>query len=115
MRSSPRSHLVYATGLAFALFQLIVPAWAGLFDMQLRALHVLLTTAAILLAVPGFRAPRLLWALLVADAVMVALAAAATLPSDRRTSSVTSRFRSGRNTASLRKLCENMASDAMMT
>ena len=67
-------------GLALASFQLVVPVWAGLFDMQLRALHVLLTTAAILLAVPGFRAPRLLWALLVADAVMVALAAAATLP-----------------------------------
>ncbi len=67
-------------GLALAAFQLVVPVWAGLFDMQLRALHVLLTTAAILFAVPAFRAPRLLWALLAADAVMVALAASATLP-----------------------------------
>lgn len=67
-------------GLALAAFQLVVPVWAGLFDMQLRALHVLLTTAAILFAVPAFRAPRLLWTLLAADAAMVALAAAATLP-----------------------------------
>jgi TRAP transporter 4TM/12TM fusion protein len=68
------------SGLALALFQLVVPVWAGLFDMQLRALHVLLTSAAILFAVPAFRAPALPWALLIADAAMVALAAAATLP-----------------------------------
>jgi TRAP transporter 4TM/12TM fusion protein len=68
------------SGLALALFQLVVPVWAGLFDMQLRALHVLLTSAAILFAVPAFRASALPWALLIADAAMVALAAAATLP-----------------------------------
>jgi TRAP transporter 4TM/12TM fusion protein len=68
------------SGLALASFQLVVPVWAGLFDMQLRALHVLLTTAAILFAMPALRAPRLLWTLLVVDAAMVALAAAATLP-----------------------------------
>lgn len=68
------------SGLALASFQLVVPVWAELFDMQLRALHVLLTTAAILFAVPALRAPRLLWTLLAADAVMAALAAAATLP-----------------------------------
>jgi TRAP transporter 4TM/12TM fusion protein len=68
------------SGLALAAFQLVVPVWAGLFDMQLRALHVLLTTAAILFAVPALRASALLWTLLIADAAMVALAAAATLP-----------------------------------
>lgn len=68
------------SGLALALFQLVMPVWAGLFDMQLRALHVLLTTAAMLFAVPAFRTPTLLWTLLIADAAMVALAAAATRP-----------------------------------
>lgn len=55
MQGSPRARIVYAVGLAFALFQLVVPAWAGLFDMQLRALHVMGAVAVTLLAMPFLR------------------------------------------------------------
>lgn len=55
MRASPRKRLVYVAGLTFALFQLVVPPWAGLFDMQLRALHVMAAVSVTLLATPFVR------------------------------------------------------------
>lgn len=55
MWGSHRSRIVYTVGLAFALVQLVVPAWAGLFDMQLRALHVMGAVAVTLLAAPFVR------------------------------------------------------------
>lgn len=44
--------MIFWAGLALALFQLFVPVLGDLFDMQLRALHVVLATATIMLAVP---------------------------------------------------------------
>ena len=76
MRASPRTSLVYIAGLAFALFQLIVPPWAGLFDMQLRALHVMAAVGVTLLAVPFVRGSTG-WRGLAADAaLMIPLVAA---------------------------------------
>ncbi len=78
MRASPRTRIIYAAGLAFALFQLIVPAWAGLFDMQLRALHVLGAGAVTLLAAPFFR-DSLGWRGLLPDFVLIAILFAANI------------------------------------
>jgi TRAP-type uncharacterized transport system fused permease subunit len=47
--------VTFWAGLVFALFQLFVPVLTDLFDMQLRALHVILATVTILLAVPLLR------------------------------------------------------------
>lgn len=44
--------MIFWAGLVLALFQLFVPVLTDLFDMQLRALHVILATVTILLAVP---------------------------------------------------------------
>ena len=78
MRAAPRTRIVYAVGLAFALFQLIVPPWAGLFDMQLRALHVLGAGAVTLLAAPFFRSSTG-WRGLALDSALIAVLAAANL------------------------------------
>jgi len=78
MRSSPRTALVYVAGLAFALFQLIVPPWAGLFDMQLRALHVMAAVGVTVLAVPFFRGSTG-WRGLAADAALIVPLIAANL------------------------------------
>ena len=42
MAAEWRTRAVFWMGLAFAVFQLIVPVFVPLYDMQLRALHVLL-------------------------------------------------------------------------
>ena len=55
MWTSPRTRIVYVVGLAFAVVQLVVPAWSGLFDMQLRAMHVMGAVAVTLLATPFLR------------------------------------------------------------
>ena len=47
-----RKQLIFWLGLTLALFQLIVPMYAELFEMQLRAVHVLLTVSLILVAMP---------------------------------------------------------------
>jgi TRAP transporter 4TM/12TM fusion protein len=44
--------MIFWAGLVLALFQLFVPVLTDLFDMQLRALHVIAATVTILLAVP---------------------------------------------------------------
>jgi TRAP transporter 4TM/12TM fusion protein len=71
-----RARAVFWTALAFGLFQLVVPVFVPLYDMQLRALHVLLGVATVLIAMPvqgrGLRRP-----LLALDIAMIALAAAA--------------------------------------
>lgn len=57
-----------------AAFQLVVPVWGGLYDLELRALHVLLVVAVVLLAMP--LAPRLRpldWAMVAVAAVANAL------------------------------------------
>jgi TRAP-type uncharacterized transport system fused permease subunit len=53
--------MIFWAGLALALFQLFVPVLTDLYDMQLRALHVVLATATILLAVPLSRKKTLLF------------------------------------------------------
>lgn len=70
---SPRRRAAYWTGFALAAGQLIVPTWAGLYDLELRALHVAFTLTAILLAVPlsARVAPGAAAAL---DAAMIAVA-----------------------------------------
>jgi len=70
MPASPRKRLVYLAGLLFALFQLTVPTWAGLFDMQLRALHVMVAISVTLLAVPFFEKSEG-WRGLAADFVLI--------------------------------------------
>ncbi len=47
-----RQGAAWWVGLVLALGQLLVPAWAGLYDLELRSLHVALTTALILVAMP---------------------------------------------------------------
>jgi TRAP transporter 4TM/12TM fusion protein len=47
--------MIFWAGLLLALFQLFVPVLTDLFDMQLRALHVILATVTIMLAVPLFK------------------------------------------------------------
>ena len=47
--------MIFWAGLVLALFQLFVPVLTDLFDMQLRALHVMIASVTILLAVPLFR------------------------------------------------------------
>jgi TRAP transporter 4TM/12TM fusion protein len=66
--------MIFWAGLVLALFQLFVPVLTDLFDMQLRALHVILATVTILLAVPLFRGK---WRFI--DFVLMALVVAANL------------------------------------
>lgn len=47
-----RERMAFACALAFAVFQLIAPTWLDLYDLSLRAWHVLLATTVILLVVP---------------------------------------------------------------
>ncbi len=63
---------------AFALFQLVVPVWVPLYDMQLRALHVTLVVAAILLIAPLFGERRGALSLVI-DGLLIAIAAVANL------------------------------------
>lgn len=55
MADQLRKHAVYWLGLSLAAFQLIVPVWLSLFDMQVRAVHVMLAVITTLLAVPMLR------------------------------------------------------------
>ena len=52
MSTGKAAGLAFWAGLAFALFQLVVPVFVPLYDMQLRALHVTLGVATVLLAMP---------------------------------------------------------------
>lgn len=52
MATEWRTRAVFWIGLAFALFQLIVPVFVPLYDMQLRALHVLLGVCTVIIAMP---------------------------------------------------------------
>jgi TRAP transporter 4TM/12TM fusion protein len=63
--------LKYWAGLALALFQLVVPMTLDLFDLQLRSLHVMLATVAVMLAVPLFRGDVLLMAAVVAANLVI--------------------------------------------
>jgi TRAP-type uncharacterized transport system fused permease subunit len=65
--------MIFWAGLALALFQLFVPVLGDLFDMQLRALHVILATVTIMLAVPLSRKKQ--WLLF--DWLMMAVVIAA--------------------------------------
>ena len=47
-----RLRLMFWLGLGFGLFQLFVPVLGSLYDMQLRALHVLFGISLVLLALP---------------------------------------------------------------
>lgn len=76
-----RKHLVFWLGLVLALFQLIVPMYFDLFEMQLRALHVLFTVSLILLTIPmvrGVQGPAGL-ALAVLDGLLILVVLAANL------------------------------------
>lgn len=78
MTTTLRTRAIYWVGFAFAIFQLIVPVWVSLFDMQLRALHVTFAICTILLAVPLMRGPASGLALAV-DLALMAVAAAANI------------------------------------
>ena len=73
-----RSRLMFWLGLGFGLFQLFVPVLGSLYDMQLRALHVLFGISLVLLALPlgGKRQPRALTAV---DLLLAAVIVAANL------------------------------------
>jgi TRAP transporter 4TM/12TM fusion protein len=75
---STRSRLMFWLGLGFGLFQLFVPVLGSLYDMQLRALHVLFGISLVLLALPlgGKRQPRTLTAV---DLLLAAVVVAANL------------------------------------
>ncbi|MBL8689092.1 MAG: TRAP transporter fused permease subunit [Rhodospirillaceae bacterium] len=75
---SLRTRAVWWAGLSLALFQLVVPAWGSLFDMELRSLHVALTLAVVLLAVPLLRG-RLEGPQLALDLALVAVSAVANI------------------------------------
>lgn len=76
MTAEWRPRALFWTGLAFALFQLIVPVFVPLYDMQLRALHVMLGVSVIILATP-LVAGRARAAGMVADIALIALVVAA--------------------------------------
>lgn len=63
--------LKYWAGLALALFQLFVPMTLDLFDLQLRALHVMLATITIMIAVPLFWGDVLFMAAVVAANLVI--------------------------------------------
>ncbi|MEQ9199337.1 MAG: TRAP transporter fused permease subunit, partial [Rhodospirillales bacterium] len=71
-----RAARICATSLS--LFQLIVPVWLPLYDMQLRSLHVMLVVAAILLIAPMF-GERRTGISLVLDTLLILVSAAANL------------------------------------
>jgi len=52
MTTDWRARTLFWVGLAFALFQLIVPVFVSLYDMQLRSLHVMLGVTTIIIAAP---------------------------------------------------------------
>jgi TRAP transporter 4TM/12TM fusion protein len=52
MSEELRAKLIHGLALVFSLFQLIVPVFVPLYDMQLRAIHVLLSLSLIYLMVP---------------------------------------------------------------
>jgi TRAP transporter 4TM/12TM fusion protein len=54
-----RQRAAFAAALLLAVVQLAVPVWAGLYDLELRSLHVALTVTVMLLAVPATRRPPL--------------------------------------------------------
>ena len=64
--------MIFWAGLVLALFQLFVPVLTDLFDMQLRALHVILATVTILLAVPIARGRLRILDLILMAVVVVA-------------------------------------------
>jgi TRAP-type uncharacterized transport system fused permease subunit len=67
-----RRRAAWWAGLVLAVVQLLVPAWAGLYDLELRSLHVMLTLTVILLAVPlAKRGPQGAFAAL--DIAMIAV------------------------------------------
>ncbi|MCU0561152.1 MAG: TRAP transporter fused permease subunit [Desulfobacterales bacterium] len=51
-------NVLFVGGLVFALFQLALPVFVHLIDMQLRALHVLLGISLSFLAYPAGKAPK---------------------------------------------------------
>jgi len=65
-----RQHAAWWVGLVLAVGQLLVPAWAGLYDLELRSLHVALTTTLVLVAMPIARGP----AFALADLAMIGVA-----------------------------------------
>ena len=52
MAGTVRTRVIFWIGLVFALFQLLVPVLVPLFELQLRALHVMLAVITVMVAVP---------------------------------------------------------------
>lgn len=73
-----RRRLAWWAGLILAAAQLVIPAWAGLYDLELRSLHVMATFTVMLLAVPLSR-DRAGGAWTAADAVMIGVVVVANL------------------------------------
>ena len=76
MAAEWRTRAVFWMGLAFAVFQLIVPVFVPLYDMQLRALHVLLGVSTVIIAMP-LATGRARGPALAADLALIALVVAA--------------------------------------
>ena len=72
MAAEWRTRAVFWMGLAFAVFQLIVPVFVPLYDMQLRALHVLLGVSTVIIAMP-LATGRARGPALAADLALIAL------------------------------------------
>lgn len=76
MATERSTRAVFWMGLAFAVFQLIVPVFVPLYDMQLRALHVLLGVSTVIVAMP-LATGRARGFGLAADLALIALVVAA--------------------------------------
>lgn len=72
---SLRARAAWLAGLLFAAVQLVLPVWGGLYDLELRSVHVFLAVSVMLLAAPAI-AGRAGIAL---DVALIALAFAANL------------------------------------
>src|SRR5512139_2798042 len=51
-------NILFVGGLIFALFQLVLPVFVHLIDLQLRSLHVLLGISLSFLAYPAGKTPK---------------------------------------------------------
>ena len=51
-------NVLFVGGLVFALFQLVLPVFVHLIDLQLRSMHVLLGISLSFLAYPAGKSPK---------------------------------------------------------
>jgi TRAP transporter 4TM/12TM fusion protein len=78
MTDSLRTRVIFWAGLVFAVFQIVVPVFVPLYEMQLRALHVMLAAITLIAAAPLVE-PRARAVALGLDLLLVAVAIVANL------------------------------------